>query len=269
MANPSVTDKVVLITGAAAGFGRKTAETLAEGGASLVLTDIDSNGLAATADACRAHGVKVATLRHDVASQSDWEAVIALADQHFGRLDALVNNAGFMLTKPFLQTSLDEFRRVQAVNVESIWLGTQLAYPLLARAAASSEGGASVINISSVFGQVAGFAQAAYCASKGAVRLLTKCTAVEFARAGSKIRVNSIHPGPGNTGLAVNGIKEMLEAGLAPSQEEAVAFLNSLIPAGRFAEPEDIADLVRFLCSDASRYLTGSELTIDGGYTAA
>lgn len=268
MAGKSVEGKIIMVTGAAAGFGQKTALTMAADGAHLVVTDRDGTGADATATQCRMSGVKAISATHDVSDPAQWTAVMQKVEAEFGLLDGLVNNAGFMLTKPYLKTSLEEFRRVQSVNVESIWIGVQTAYPLL-HAAALGNGNASVVNISSVFGQVAGFAQSAYCTSKGAVRMLTKCQAVEFARAGTGIRVNSVHPGPGNTGLAVNGIKEMLEGGLAQSQEEAVGYLNSLIPAGRFAEPEDIADLVLFLCADASRYLTGAEFTADGGYTAA
>jgi NAD(P)-dependent dehydrogenase (short-subunit alcohol dehydrogenase family) len=268
MASKSVKDKVIMVTGAAAGFGQKTALTLAADGAHVVVTDRDGDGAEATAAQCRALGVKAVSARHDVSEAGQWASVITTVEAEFGLLDGLVNNAGFMLTKPYLKTSLEEFRRVQAVNVESIWVGVQAAYPLLLTAA-QQRGTASVVNLSSVFGQVAGFAQSAYCTSKGAVRMLSKCQAVEFARAGTGIRVNSVHPGPGNTGLAVNGIKEMLEGGLAQSQEEAVSYLNSLIPFGRFAEPEDIADLILFLCSDAARYLTGAEFTADGGYTAA
>ncbi|MCK5771151.1 SDR family oxidoreductase [Algiphilus sp.] len=268
MAEASVRDKIIMVTGAAAGFGRHCAYTLAADGAHLVLTDRDAEGVKTVAEECRAKGVRVLDAEHDVAEAAAWQRVIAQVEAEFGKLDALVNNAGFMLTKPFLQTSLEEYQQVQRVNVDSIWIGVQTAYPLLEKAAKASNGGASVANISSVFGQVAGFAQAAYCASKGAVRLLTKCQATEFARAGTGIRVNSVHPGPGNTQLAANGIKEMLEGGLAESEEQAMQFISSMIPVGRFAEAEDVADLVRFLCSDASRYMTGAELTLDGGYTA-
>jgi NAD(P)-dependent dehydrogenase (short-subunit alcohol dehydrogenase family) len=195
--------------------------------------------------------------------------VLDFVEQQYGHLDGLINNAGYMLTKPYLDTSLEEFKRIQDVNVNSIWIGVQKAHPLLKTAASKSEGGsASVLNVSSVYGQVAGFAQSAYCATKGAVRQLTKCQAIEFARAGDGVRVNSVHPGPGNTALAQNGVQQMIDAGMVASADEAVSFLTSLIPAGRFAEVEDVADLMYFLCSDASRYFTGAEFTLDGGYTA-
>ncbi|WZB62048.1 SDR family oxidoreductase [Achromobacter xylosoxidans] len=164
------------------------------------------------------------------------------------RLDGLVNNAGRMLTKPFLRTSVAELRTLHAINVESIWIGTQTAYPLL-EAAARASGGASVVNISSVFGQVAAVAQSAYSATKGAITVLTKSVA-EFARTGSNVRVNSVHPGPGNTPLLANGLKELLQEGLTGSAEEAAAFVRGLMPNSSLTEPEDVAGTVLFLVSD-------------------
>ncbi|GAB3368839.1 glucose 1-dehydrogenase [Spongiibacter taiwanensis] len=269
MASHSVTGKVIMVTGAGAGFGKAAAEKLASEGASIVAPDIDASALGATLDTCRRLGAKVVGGCHDVSSERDWEQVLSKAECEFGKLDGLINNAGYMLTKPYLQTSLDEFRKIHRVNVESIWISVQAAYSLLKKGASESPGGsASVINVSSIYGQVSGFAQSAYCATKGAVRMLTKSQAVEFARAGDGIRVNSVHPGPGNTALAQTGIAQMMAAGMVASEDEALTFLRTLIPAGRFAEAEDIADLMVFLCSDASRYFTGAEFTLDGGYTA-
>lgn len=269
MASHSVQDKVVLITGAANGFGKATAELLAKNGAHVIVTDINTSGLADTMAKCRAAGGRVVSATLDVSRESDWDAVIGTVETEFGKLDALINNAGYMLTKPYLQTSLDEFRQIHKVNVESVWIAVQRAYHLLKKGAeTSSANSASVINLSSIYGQIAGFAQSAYCATKGAVSQLTKCQAVEFARAGDGIRVNSVHPGPGNTALAQNGVAQMIEAGMVESAEQAVSFLTGLIPAGRFAEADDVADLMLFLCSDASRYFTGSQFTLDGGYSA-
>ncbi|QQD19143.1 SDR family oxidoreductase [Spongiibacter nanhainus] len=269
MASHSVKDKIIMITGAAAGFGKATAEKLAAEGAHIVATDINVDALGDTLDQCRALGADVIGGRHDVSNEKDWNQIIAKVQGEFGKLDALINNAGYMLTKPYLQTSLEEFRQIHRVNVESVWVSVQKAYPLLKMAGEQNpSGNASVINLSSVYGQISGLAQSAYCATKGAVRMLTKSQAVEFARTGDPIRVNSVHPGPGNTALAENGVAQMIEAGMVSTPEEALALMTSLIPAGRFAEPEDISDLMVFLCSDASRYFTGSEFTLDGGYTA-
>jgi NAD(P)-dependent dehydrogenase (short-subunit alcohol dehydrogenase family) len=260
--------KVVLVTGAAGGFGRRTCEVLARSGARVIATDLSGEGAAETARLCRELGATAWSFAHDVTSEAQWQKVIAdIAEQTDGRLDALVNNAGRMLTKPFLRTSLAELRNLQAINVESVWLGTQAAYPLLA-ATAKIHGAASVINVSSVFGQVAAVAQAAYSATKGAITVLTKSVAAEFARAGTNVRVNSVHPGPGNTPLLANGLQELLQEGLAQSPEQAAAFVLGLIPNGRLTEPDDVANMILFLCSDLSRSITGAEFDVDGGYTA-
>jgi NAD(P)-dependent dehydrogenase (short-subunit alcohol dehydrogenase family) len=261
-------DKVVLVTGAAGGFGRCTSVLLARAGARVVATDLDGEGAAQTARLCADQGGQAWSFAHDVTSEQDWQRVIAqVGEQAGGRLDGLVNNAGRMLTKPFLRTGVAELRSLHAINVESVWIGTQTAYPLL-EAAARHGGGASVVNISSVFGQVAAVAQSAYSATKGAITVLSKSVAAEFARAGSNVRVNSVHPGPGNTPLLANGLKELLQEGLAGSAEEAAAYVRGLIPNGRLTEPDDVAGTVLFLVSDLSRNVTGAEFDVDGGYTA-
>lgn len=261
-------NKVVLVTGAAGGFGRRTSEVLARAGAKVVATDLDGSGAAETARLCEALGVKAWSFAHDVTLEKDWQRVIRqVGEQTEGCLDGLVNNAGRMLTKPFLRTSVAELRTLLATNLESLWIGTQAAYPLL-ETAAKANGGASVVNISSVFGQVAAVAQAAYSATKGGVTLLTKSIAAEFARSGSNVRVNSVHPGPGNTPLLSNGLKELLEEGLVKSPEEGAALVLSLIPNGRLTEPQDVANTILFLVSDLSRNITGAEFDVDGGYTA-
>ncbi|WP_028228616.1 SDR family NAD(P)-dependent oxidoreductase [Paraburkholderia ferrariae] len=268
MSNLILKDKVILVTGAAGGFGRRTCLELAKAGAWVVATDVDRDGAAEAASQCAALGTKAWSHAHDVTSEADWQRVIdAVAEQANGRLDGLVNNAGKMLTKPFLRTSVAELRQLLAINLESIWIGSQAAYPLLERTA-KEHGGASIVNISSVFGQVAAVAQAAYSASKGAITVLTKSMAAEFARAASGVRVNSVHPGPGNTPLLANGLQELLKEGLAASPEQATTFVLGLIPNGRLTEPEDIANAILFLCSDLAKQITGAELTVDGGYTA-
>ncbi|MCC4594202.1 SDR family oxidoreductase [Xanthomonas campestris pv. phormiicola] len=261
-------EKVVLVTGAAGGFGRRTSELLARAGAKVVATDLDGDGAAETARLCAAHGAQAWSFAHDVSSEEDWRRVIAhTGERTQGRLDGLVNNAGRMLTKPFLRTSLAELHALQAINLDSIWIGMQTAYPLLS-ATAAAHGGAAVVNISSVFGQVAAVAQAAYSATKGGVTILTKSVAAEFARAGANVRVNSVHPGPGNTPLLENGLKELIQEGLVASPEQGAALVLGLIPNGRLTEPEDVANTILFLVSDLSRNITGAEFDVDGGYTA-
>ena len=244
--------KVALVTGAAKGIGREVADTLERHGAVVVASDIDPS---------RDGTARGAMLPHDVTSEADWDEVLANIKARDGRLDILVNNAGIILNKPFLDTSLDDLRRVLRINVESIWIGMQKAAPLM------SEGGGSIVNLSSIYGQLAGPMHAAYSASKGAVRLMTKGVAVEFARSGSGIRVNSVHPGPVETALGLSGLEPAIAAGRFPDMEAAKAFVAAGFPMGRWANTGDVAGAVLFLASDASRFMTGTELVVDGGYS--
>jgi NAD(P)-dependent dehydrogenase (short-subunit alcohol dehydrogenase family) len=241
--------KVALVTGAARGIGRDVADTLARNGATIIGTDLDPP----------AGDDKI--YRHDVTSESDWDDVLADIGAREGGLDILVNNAGVILNKPFLDTGLDDLRRILRINVESVWIGMQKAAPLMAGR------GASIVNLSSIYGQLAGPMHAAYSASKGAVRLMTKGVAVEFARSGSGIRVNSIHPGPVETALGLSGLEPAVAAGRFPDMEAAKTFVATSFPMGRWANTGDVAGAVLFLASDASRFMTGTELVVDGGYS--
>lgn len=254
--------RVALVTGAAKGIGRCCVEVLRQAGARVIATDVDD-----TAIKSLELGEGSRHVRHDVTSASDWTRIIASIEEIEGRLDVLVNNAGIILNRPFLMTSLEEFRRVQVVNVESVWIGMQTAAPLLQRTAQKTCGG-SIINLSSIYGQLAGPMQAAYCASKGAVRLMTKAVAVELARSeDGKVRVNSVHPGPVETELGFSGLKDAVALGRLPNVEAGIAAVRSLSPMGRWGHVDDIAGAVLFLASDHSSFMTGSELTVDGGYT--
>lgn len=249
----SLAGKVALVSGAAKGIGREVADTLERNGATVVATDI------APSEKGTDRG---AMLRHDVTDGGDWDTVLADIEAREGRLDILVNNAGIILNRPFLDTSLEDLRNVMRINVESIWIGMQKAAPLMAR-----DGGGSIVNLSSIYGQLAGPMHAAYSASKGAVRLLTKGVAVEFARSGSGIRVNTVHPGPVETDLGLSGLEPAIAAGRFPDMESAKAFVASSFPMGRWANTGDVAGAVLFLASEASRFMTGAELTVDGGYS--
>lgn len=245
-------NRVALVTGAAKGIGRDIADTLERNGATVIASDIEPSPYGSA---------RGAMLRHDVTSEDDWDAVLADIKAREGRLDILVNNAGIILNKPFLDTSLEELRRVLRINVESVWIGMQKAAPLM------TGGNGSIINLSSIYGQLAGPMHAAYSASKGAVRLITKGVAVEFARSGSGIRVNSVHPGPVETALGLSGLEPAVAAGRFPDMEAAKAFVATGFPMGRWANTGDVAGAVLFLASDASRFMTGTELVVDGGYS--
>ena len=255
----AVEDKVALVTGAASGIGRVTAEVLASEGARVTVADLNEAGGHETVLRISSRGGTAAFDKLDVASEADWDAAIASTVARFGRLDILVNNAGMEIVKLIPDTSLADWRRLMSVNLDGVFLGTKAAI-----AAMRKTGGGAIVNISSVAG-INGYArQAAYCASKGGVRLLTKSAAVECAEQGWNIRVNSVHPGVIDTPMA-----RSLLSGLDPQvAAQRLERLKALHPIGRLGEPEDIARAVLYLASDAAKFVTGTELVVDGGMTA-
>ena len=244
--------KVAIVSGGARGQGAAEVRMFAQEGAKVVFGDIlDDEGMQVEAQV-RELGGDVSYIHLDVRSADDWSKALAVAEEKYGKLNVLVNNAGITFgTKGIEDTSADEWDVMMAVNVKGVFLGTKAAIPAMRRA-----GGGSIINISSTAGIIGIGRTAAYTASKGAVRLFTKATAIQHSKDG--IRCNSVHPGPVNT--------PFLEE--TTSNPEALAIRLSKVPLGRLAEPEDIAHGVVFLASDESSYMTGSELVIDGGSTA-
>ncbi|MEX6724143.1 SDR family NAD(P)-dependent oxidoreductase [Parapedomonas caeni] len=253
----NLTGRVALVTGAANGIGLAIAGTLEAAGAQVVTTDI----VPAQAPVGR-------FLAHDVTSPEQWAGVLATVEREFGRLDVLVNNAGIVHSAPVETTSLEDWRRVTAVNVDGVFLGVKAALPLMRASAATTPFGGSIINVSSVAGLVGAPLFSAYCMSKGAVRLFTKATAAEFGVLGHKIRVNSVHPGGVDTAMMDRIYARAVEQGLVESVEAARAGVVATHPLGRLANPDDIAKVVRFLASDDAGYMTGSEVVVDGGHTA-
>jgi len=245
--------KVALITGSARGMGASIARLFAEEGARVVLSDILEAPLKALELELSGRGYEVLAQRHDVIDEASWEQIVQATETRFGRLDVLVNNAGVLDTAGVEASSLEAWERVVAVNQTGVWLGMKVAIPALRRS-----GGGSIVNTSSIYGLVGSGGSAAYHASKGAVRLLTKTAALEYAPDG--IRVNSVHPGYVNT--------PMIEQALPEANVSMLKLLGEQVPLGRLAEPEDIARGVLYLASDESSYVTGSELVIDGGVTA-
>ncbi len=246
-------NKIALITGAASGIGLKTAERFAEEGASVILADKAEDLLeTALASVCRYGGEHEAVVL-DVTSEEGWMKTVQRLDATRGRLDVLVNNAGYGRFQSIEATSFADWRAILAVNLDSVFLGTKYCLPLLARS-----GKGSIVNISSIRGLVAGPGTSAYSASKAGVKLFTKSTALECAAAGNGVRANSVHPGQVQTPL--------LEAALGdPAQRRATV---ERIPLGRLGQPVEIAATIVFLASDASSFMTGAELVVDGGYTA-
>jgi NAD(P)-dependent dehydrogenase (short-subunit alcohol dehydrogenase family) len=250
---------IVLVTGAAGGIGRAVCRSLKDAGATVVATDLASNADVPAADAY---------YQHDVSSEADWERVAGAIRTGYGRLDALVNAAALARVSRIEDTTLAAWRAVQAVNVESILIGMQAMLELLKVGAKGRKGGASIVNFSSVGGQRGAAFVAAYCSSKGAVKLLSKCAAIEFAALGYGIRVNSVHPGGVATDMLESMMQRYVDLGAVPSREAAQAAIVANHPIGRLGTPDEIGGGVVYLCSSAASFVTGSELVIDGGFTA-
>lgn len=243
--------RVALVTGAASGIGKATAERLAAEGAAVLLTDIQTELGEQVAAAITESGGRAAFRRHDVTSEADWEAACAAAVDEFGGLDIVVNNAGLGDLKTIEETSLDEWNRTIDIDQTGVFLGMKVPASQLKKS-----DHASVINISSIFGTSGGFGTSpAYHAAKGAVRTLTKNAALHWATEG--IRVNSIHPG-----FILTPILEGTRG--TPYWET----MTALTPMGRLGLPEEVAAGVAYLASDDASFVTGSELYIDGGYIA-
>jgi NAD(P)-dependent dehydrogenase (short-subunit alcohol dehydrogenase family) len=257
-----VSGKIALVTGGANGIGRACALTLAKEGAAVVVTDLATTaGRACAAEIDQAGGAAI-FLDHDTTSEDAWIRVIAEVKSRFGALHVLVNNAGVALPGLVTETTLADWRRQQAVNVEGVFLGVKHSLPLM-----RESGGGSIINMSSVAGLIGSGNLSSYCASKGAVRLFTKAIAMECAAARDGVRANSVHPGVIETAIwdAMSTFGDG-EAGANRLDLDAVTAVFT--PLGVKGFPDDIAAGVLYLASDESRYVTGAELVIDGGITA-
>jgi NAD(P)-dependent dehydrogenase (short-subunit alcohol dehydrogenase family) len=246
--------KVAVITGAARGQGAAEARLFAREGARLVLGDILDEPLRKLAEELGAAGHAVLARRHDVTLEEDWEAALAEGVDRFGQIDVLINNAGIADPAGVEEVTREIWDRVIAVNQTGVWLGMKAVIPAMRRA-----GGGSIINISSIFGLVGSGACAAYHSTKGAVRLLTKTAALQYAPEG--IRVNSIHPGFIDTPM----IQDAAPPEIAEHADQVVA---AMTPLGRMGTSEEIAYGALYLASDESSFVTGAELVIDGGVTA-
>ena len=243
--------KVALVTGAASGIGRVTAERLAEEGAVVVVTDVQDEAGEQAAAAIRAGGGDALYLHLDVTDEAGWQAVVERVLSERDRLDVLVNNAGLGDLAPIEETSLADWERTVAIDQTGVFLGMKTCAE-----ARKASGNGSVINISSIFGTSGGFGTSpAYHAAKGAVRTLTKNVALRWATEG--VRVNSVHPGFIRTPI--------LDQAKGTEIWDA---MTASTPMGRLGEPEEIAAAVAYLASDDASFVTGSELYVDGGYIA-
>ena len=245
-------NKVALISGGARGMGAEEAMLFAREGASLVIGDILEEEGRKTEAQINENGGKCLFVRLDVTSEDDWRRAVGAAVARFGKLDVLVNNAGIFPLGQVEGTSQEMWDRVLAINARGVFLGTKYAIPEMRKA-----GGGSIINISSIAGLVGSGRAAAYSALKGAVRLFTKATAIQYA--GDGIRANSVHPGV---------IETLMTVPTLLSDEAVRQNQIARTPLGRLGRPEDVAYGVLFLASDESAFMTGSELVIDGGLVA-
>lgn len=235
--------KIILVTGSAGTLGRAICLAIEADGGTAIRSDLAGRP-----------GMDIAL---DVTREADWLAAMEAVGARHGRLDGLVNNAGIVTLGDVEATSLAEWRRVMAVNVDGVFLGCKCAMPLLGRSSA-----ASIVNLSSVSGLVGGANLAAYNASKGAVRLLTKSVALSGARKSPPVRCNSVHP------AFVEGDMVDAIAGAARDPGRARERMQGAIPLGRMARPEEIAEAVLWLLSEASSFMTGAEMVLDGGLVA-
>jgi cyclopentanol dehydrogenase len=243
--------KVALISGGARGQGAAEARLFAGEGAKVMIGDIREELCQKTADEINAKTAAstVRAMRLDVTRAADWRAAVDACEREFGGLDILVNNAGIANVKGIEETSEEEWDSIVNINQKGVWLGMKAAAPAMRR-----RGGGSIINISSIYGIIGSPGSAAYHGTKGAVRLLTKAAAVQYA--GDKIRVNSVHPGVILTPM----VDVVPRAELQP--------LIEMAPMKRGAQPEEVGWAVLFLASDEASFVTGTELVVDGGYTA-
>ncbi|MFO1255562.1 MAG: glucose 1-dehydrogenase [Sphingomonadaceae bacterium] len=250
--------RIALVTGASRGLGEAAARALAAAGARVAVTDLSPpEDLAA-----QIGGLARA---QDVTSEADWSATMDWLRAEAGGLDVLVNNAGLWLFKPITETTLDDWRRLHAVNVEGVFLGTRAAVPLLAERAHKWRGGTAIVNLSSVAGIEGSAGATCYNSTKGAVRLFTKGCAKELAPA--RIRVNSVHPGVIDTQMGRDLIDDFARA-QGVGDNEVLANISAMHPLGHLGEPQNVADAVVFLASDRAGFTTGSELVVDGGMSA-
>ncbi|CAN5435730.1 glucose 1-dehydrogenase [soil metagenome] len=258
--------RIALVSGGLRGIGRAICECLAADGAITIITDLDAADSPDVADA-------LGTVRNasyialDATQEDQWIAARSRIVQDYGHLDILVNNVGADLTGKVQDLALADWRRLMTLNVDTVFLGTKTFQPLLAKGGASTPYGSSIINVSSIMGLVGMSDVSAYNASKGAVRLFTKSNALEFADAGIPIRVNSIHPGFVETPLLHKGMASWA-AREGTTAQALIDAMAQTTPVKRLAQPVEIGKVVAFLASDDASYMTGSEVVVDGGWTA-
>ncbi len=271
--------RVALVTGAAGGIGGATVAALEDAGATVIAIDLVAHphpsGAGAPPSLSQREREQLAAGERkgegdlvplDVTSEAAWTRVAARIEREHGALDILIHNAGLVLVKPLAATTPEDWRRLFAVNVDGPYLGTRALLPLLKAGAKRQSSGAAVVLLSSVAGIGGGARMSGYCATKGAVRLFAKACAMEFAP--DRIRVNSVHPGGVDTPMIGEIVDAYAAQGLSPDAATARDRLAAAHPLGRLVTPDEVARAIRFLASDEAAFMTGSELVVDGGFTA-
>ena len=257
-----VEGKIALITGGAQGLGEAAARMLAREGARVAITDVNLKGAEKVAANINESRPETASaIHHDVTSEAEWVNALNITERAFGGLHVLVNNAGIGLTKDLEDVSLQEWRRVHAIDLDGVFLGCKLSIPLMAKTVKATGLGGSIVNISSISGIIAGHNMAAYNSAKAGVRHLSKSVALYCARKGYGIRSNSVHP----VFIATPILDPLVQRF---GKDEAYAKLARQVPLGKIGEPDDIAYAVLYLASDESKFVTGAELKVDGGISA-
>ena len=252
-----VENKVAIVTGAASGLGFAAAQKLMDEGAKVLLTDINEEVINSMPERLSNYSeTQFHTAVHDVANEDSWINVIENAENHFGKINVLVNSAGISLGADVVSTDFEIWKKVHQVNLDSVFLGCKYAVPIM-----SKSGQGSIINLSSISGIVAGWNTAAYNSSKAGVRLLSKSVALYCAKKGYDVRCNSVHPAFVDTPI-LDPLKQ------AFGEENAVAKLSRQIPMNKIGDTDDVSYAILYLASDESKFMTGTEIVLDGGLSA-
>lgn len=251
-----LSNKICLVTGSAGGLGLAIAERFLQEGARVLMTDIDASRGQKEAQRLRDAGFDAWFEKHDVTSEDNWESILTKLAERWGVLNVLVNNAGIGIVADIETVTLAQWRKVNAVNLDAVFIGTQKAVEAM-----KAHGGA-IINVASIEGFIGEPIVPSYNASKGGVRIFSRSVAAYCARNGYAIRVNNLCPGYAETALISGGNEQQG----AEAAQQFLAYLHQRIPMGRLAKPAEIASGALFLASDDSSYMTGADLVVDGGY---
>ena len=252
-----VENKVAIVTGAASGLGFAAAQKLMDEGAKVLLTDINEEVINSMPERLANYSeTQFHAAVHDVANEDSWINIIEKAENHFGKINVLVNSAGISLGADVVSTDFEIWKKVHQVNLDSVFLGCKYAVPIM-----SKSGQGSIINLSSISGIVAGWNTAAYNSSKAGVRLLSKSVALYCAKKGYDVRCNSVHPAFVDTPI-LDPLKQ------AFGEENAVAKLSRQIPMNKIGDTDDVSYAILYLASDESKFMTGTEIVLDGGLSA-